>query len=63
MRASWAPRLAETKLADGPVSPALRHYRQQFKVPHALQIVRNGSGRYGVDGVIVTPGAAFLALI
>ena len=36
--------LAETKLAKGPVSPALRHYREQFKVPHALQIVRSGGG-------------------
>lgn len=55
--------LAETKLADGPVSPALRHYRHQFKVPHALQIVRAGRAPYSVDGVIITPAAEFLALI
>lgn len=54
--------LAETKLADGPVSPALRHYRHQFKVPHALQIIRTSRDLYRVDGVIVAPAAEFLAL-
>ncbi len=55
--------LVETKLTDGPVSPALRHYRHQFKVPHALQIVRSGRAVHTVDGVIVTPAAEFLGLI
>ena len=55
--------LAETKVADGPVSPALRHYQQQFKVPHALQIVRTARAPYTVDGVTVAPAAEFLALM
>jgi uncharacterized protein len=55
--------IAATKLADGPVSPALRHYRGQFKVPHAVQIVRSGRAAHTVDGVIVMPAAELLASI
>lgn len=54
--------LAETKLTDGSVSPALRHYQRQFKVPNALQIVRHVRSRYSVEGIHVVPAAEFLAL-
>jgi predicted AAA+ superfamily ATPase len=55
--------LAETKLSDAQVSPALRHYRKQFNVPHAVQIVRSGIGTHTNDGVVVTAAADFMALI
>ena len=55
--------LVETKLADGPVSPALRYYREQFKVPHAIQLVRCGRAPYLVEGIAVMPAAPVLALI
>ena len=54
--------LAETRLADGQISPALRHYQAEFKVPHALQIVRSGAATYSAGGVVVTPASELLAL-
>ncbi len=54
--------LAETKLADATVSPALRHFRVRMEVPHAVQIVRSAVAGYRSDGVLVVPGSEFLAL-
>jgi predicted AAA+ superfamily ATPase len=53
--------LAETKLTDGHVSPALRHYRKQFSVPHAVQIVRRGVASHTVDGIAVVNASDLLA--
>jgi uncharacterized protein len=55
--------LAETKLADGQISPALRHYHKQLKVPHAVQILKSASLGYSSDGIVVAPASDFLALI
>ncbi len=55
--------LAETKLTDASVSPALRHYRRQFKVPYAAQIVRSGVTAHSSDGIVVAAASQFLALM
>ncbi len=55
--------LAETKLADAEISPALRHYKRQFAVPHAVQIVRTGVAAHRSDGIFVAPASDFLALL
>jgi len=55
--------LAETKLSDGQISPALRHYKRQFDVPHAVQIVRSGVAAHRSDGIVVAPASEFLALL
>jgi uncharacterized protein len=54
--------LIETQLSGRDVSPSLRYYRNQFRVPHTVQLVRSGS-RFSSDGVVVVPAAAALALI
>ena len=54
--------LAETKLSDGQISPPLRHYRKQFNVPNAVQIVRSSVAAHTSDGIVVMPASEFLAL-
>ena len=53
--------LAETKLGADAVSPALRHYRKQFNVPHAVQIVRADIPTHSFDGIVVANASNLLA--
>lgn len=55
--------LVETKLAADEVSPSLRHYRKQFNVPHAVQIVRASGSARSVNGIVVVNASDLLALI
>jgi diaminopimelate epimerase len=55
--------LIETRVADHQISPALRYYRRQMKVPHAIQVVKSIDASYSSDGIAVVLAHDFLALI
>lgn len=51
----------EAKVNETAIDPSLHYLRQRLKVPHAYQVVRDGTRDFVEDGVRCLPAADFLA--